>query len=84
MDASGRRADGLPLTAAFDPMRTSTNFRYGDAECWYFGSINRSQMTQSADRSVQIVVPMNTMGSPNNEKMLTEICAGSRSASRKT
>jgi hypothetical protein len=51
---------------------------------WYFGSNKRRQMTQGADRSGQFAVPMNTMGSPNNEKMLTETLAGSRSASRTT
>jgi hypothetical protein len=50
---------------------------------WHFGSIKRSQLTQGADHGRQFASRMNTTGSPNNEKMLTDIRAGSRNASRK-
>ena len=51
---------------------------------WYFGSIKRSQMMRGSDHCGQFASRMNTTGSPNNEKMLTDIRAGSRNASRKT
>jgi hypothetical protein len=51
---------------------------------WHFGSIKRSQMTRGSDHCGQFASRMNTTGSPNNEKMLTDIRAGSRNASRKT
>jgi hypothetical protein len=51
---------------------------------WDFGSIKRRQMKRGSDHCGQFASRMNTTGSPNNEKMLTDIRAGSRNASRKT
>ena len=51
---------------------------------WHFGSYKRGPMTRGSDHCEQFASRMKTMGSPNNEKMLTDMRAGSRNTSRKT
>ncbi len=51
---------------------------------WTFGSIKRHPTKPRSDHGGQFASRINTTGSPNSERMLTDICVGSTNTSRKT